>query len=58
MAQFVDFPEDLNLPAQAPQIVMSRIARIRRWPGVPAELACVPPAASTAAPANRAAWPA
>jgi len=52
MARFTDFHEDLNLPAEVPEIVMNRIPRIRRWRGMPARLAGVPPTAAAAAPAN------
>jgi hypothetical protein len=61
MARFMDFPEDLNLPAQAREIVMSRIPRIRRWPGVPTGLAGSLLTSGAAAPtalANRVAGPA
>ena len=52
MARFTDFHEDLNLPAEVPEIVMNRIPRIRRRRGMPAGLAGVPPTAVAAAPAN------
>ena len=51
MARFTAFHEDLNLPAEVPEIVMNRIPRIRRRRGMPAGLAGVPPTAA-AAPAN------
>ena len=50
MARFTDFHEDL--PAEVPEIVMNRIPRIRRWCGMPAGLAGVPPTAVAAAPAT------
>ncbi len=52
MSRFTDFHEDLNLPAEVPEIVMDRIPRIRRWRGMPAGLAGMPPTAVAAAPAN------
>ena len=61
MARFIDFPEDLNLPAQAQEIVMSRIPRIRRRPGVlegQAGSPLGPDTAAAAALANRVAGPA
>jgi hypothetical protein len=57
----MNFRKDLNLPAQAYELVMSRIPRIRRWPGGLAGLIGVVPPAGAAAPAasaHRAAGPA
>lgn len=57
----MNFRKDLNLPAQAYELVMSRIPRIRRWPGDLAGLIGVVPAVGAAAPAAlafRAAGPA
>lgn len=57
----MNFRKDLNLPAQAYELVMSRIPRIRRWPGDLPGLIGVVPAAGAAAPAalaHRAAGPA
>ena len=47
----MNFRKDLKLPAQACELVMSRIPRIRRWPGDLAALAGVVLAAGAAAPA-------
>ncbi len=58
MARSMNFRKDLKLPAQACELVMSRIPRIRRWPGDLAGLADVLPAAGAAALAHRAAGPA
>ena len=54
----MNFRSDLKLPAEACELVMSRIPRIRRWPGDLAGLAGVLPAAGAAALAHRAAGPA
>ena len=53
----MNFRKDMNLPAQAHELVMSRIPRIRRRPGDLAALAGVLPAAGAAALAHRAAGP-
>jgi hypothetical protein len=51
MASFMNFRKDQNLPAQAHELVMSRIARIRHRPGDLAALADVVLAAGAVAPA-------
>jgi hypothetical protein len=60
MARFMNFPEDLNLPAQAQEIVSSSIPPNRHRPGVLEGLAGPPlaPDAAPAARANRAVGPA
>jgi hypothetical protein len=60
MARSMNFGKDLKLPAQAYELVMSRIPRIRRWPGDLAGLVGAVSAAGAAAPAAlaRAAGPA
>ena len=61
MASLMNFRTDMNLPAQAHELVMSRIPRIRRPPGNLAALASVllaAGAAAPAAPAHRAVSPA
>ena len=60
MARFMDFPEDLNLPAQAQEIVINCIPPNRRRPGVLEGLAgsLLAPDAAPAARANRAVGPA
>ena len=57
MASLMNFRKDMNLPAQAHELVMSRIPRIRRRRGDLAALADVLPAADAAALAHRAAGP-
>ena len=61
MASSMNFRTDVSLPAQAHELVMSRIPRIRRPPGNLAALASVvlaAGAAAPAAPAHRAVSPA
>ena len=60
MARFMTFPEDLNLPAQAQEIVSSCIPPHRHRPGVLEGLAgpLLAPGAAPAARANRAVEPA
>jgi hypothetical protein len=58
MASLMDFGKDMNLAAQAHELVMSRIPRIRRRPGDLAGLAGVMPAAGAAALAHWAVGPA
>jgi hypothetical protein len=57
MTRYRDFPEDLNLPARAPQILTSRDPGIGRWPAGLAGMAGVPLPASTAAPDDPALGP-
>jgi hypothetical protein len=59
MARSMNVRKDQNLPAQAHELVRSRIARIRRWPGDLAGPADVVLAADAAAAlAHRAVGPA
>lgn len=46
----MNFRNDLKLPAQAYELVMSRIPRIRRWPGDRTGLVGVASAAGAAVP--------
>jgi hypothetical protein len=54
----MNFRKDLKLPAQAYELVICRVPRIRRWRGDLAGLAGAAPAPGAAALAHRAAGPA